>query len=76
MLLDNGGVSQVAPIGSRAATMVAFNTNKGIFIKTGCFFGELDKFAEAVANTHNGNKHGQAYAAAIELVKIYFSEEK
>ena len=60
-------VVQIGPIGSRGATMVAFNTDKGIRVQTGCFFGDADSFLAAVLDTHVGNEHATNYRNALEL---------
>ena len=60
-------VVQIGPIGSRGATMVAFNTDKGLRVQTGCFFGDADSFLAAVLDTHVGNEHATNYRNALEL---------
>jgi hypothetical protein len=64
----------MGPIGSRAGVLQAFNTDKGIFIQTGCFGPKpLDEFAVAVKEIHGDNQHGRAYASAIEVIKLVFA---
>ena len=74
LVLQQNGVFQITPIGSRNATLVAFNTDKGIFVKTGCFFGTADEFSAACDKTHGATKYAKEYAAAVELIKIHFGE--
>ena len=63
------GALQIGPIGSRGGRMTAFFTDKGIYVRTGCFFDTLNIFAARVEETHGNNKHGNAYRAAIALVE-------
>ena len=60
-------VVQIGPIGSRGATMVAFNTDKGLRVQTGCFLGDADSFLAAVLDTHGWNEHATNYRNALEL---------
>ena len=62
----------VSPIGSRSSTLTAYNTNKGIYISTGCFFGTIDKFTEAVNETHEGNRHAADYKQAVAMIEQSF----
>jgi hypothetical protein len=48
---------------------MAFLTDKGILIKTGCFTGSLEKFQAQVAKIHGDNVHGAEYLIAIEMIK-------
>ena len=57
-------------IGSRDSTTTFFmDKDKGISVSCGCFSGSLEKFAEAVKETHEGNRYYEEYMAAIELAK-------
>ena len=59
-------------IGSRKSRTLFFNTDKGIFVQCGCFFGDLEKFVAKVKETHQGNKHEIDYLALVEFIKIRF----
>jgi len=74
ILVGECPVFQITPIGSRQSTLVAFNTDSGLLIKTGCFFGTIDEFAAAVKNSHSGSKFEREYLSAIELIKVRFAE--
>ena len=65
-------IFSVYPIGSRSSTLTACNTNKGIYILTGCFFGTIDKFTEAVNETHEGNRHAADYKQAVAMIEQSF----
>ena len=59
----------IGNIGSRAGYTQVYNTDNGIFVKCGCFFGSIDEFAEKVKKTHGDNKHAQAYRLLIDFAK-------
>ena len=61
----------ISPIGSRNDTTTFFKTKDGnICVKCGCFTDTIDKFLEAVSETHKDNEHAKAYKLACELAKI------
>lgn len=64
-------VLTVGPIGSRSATLTAYVTDAGAYVRTGCFWDTLDAFRAAVTATHGDNKHGREYRAAIALIEIH-----
>jgi hypothetical protein len=68
-LLKNNPVLIIGPIGSRQAYMTAYNTDKGIYIKTGCYFDTVENFKLSVDKTHHGTKHEHDYMTAIAFVK-------
>ncbi len=61
----------IGPLGSRCDTLHAWLTDKGAYIKAGCFFDTLAAFREAVAATHGANEHAHEYAAAIALIEAH-----
>jgi hypothetical protein len=67
-LVGSSPVLQIGPLGSRSAYLVAYRTDAGLRIRTGCFFGTRDAFASAVAKTHGDNVHGKNYAAALAFI--------
>jgi uncharacterized protein YjbI with pentapeptide repeats len=62
----------IGAIGSRDGYTTIFHTNKGIFVRCGCFKGTLEEFGRKVKETHKGNKHERDYMAMIEFAKIKF----
>ena len=66
----------VGGIGSRNDATTIYNTNKGIYVKCGCFNGTLDEFVDKVKETHKGNIHERNYLALVEFAKIKFSDAK
>ena len=66
----------ISPIGSRNDTTTFFKTKDGnICVKCGCFTDTIDKFLEAVSETHKDNKHAKAYKLACELARVQIELE-
>ena len=69
----------ISPIGSRDDTVTCMRTkDHKIAVSVGCFYGDIDEFEKAVAETHGNNDHAKAYRLVIELAKlrIDLSEEE
>ena len=62
----------IGMIGSESGELLAFSTNKGIYLKRGCFLGTVAEFEAALEKKHDGNEHGKEYAAALVLIKLHF----
>lgn len=64
----------IGPLGSRNSTLTAFKDSKhGIAVTTGCFYGSIDEFVEAVESRHSDNpKVKKEYLAVIEFIKVRF----
>ena len=60
-------IIQIGPIGSRADMMLVFNTDDGLRVSTGCFYGSADDFLARVMETHGTNQHATNYRNALEL---------
>jgi len=67
-LLTNGFLS-IGPGGSRNDNLLAFRTNKGIWIHAGCFRGDDTAFQVKVAATHGDNEHGRWYGRVLALIR-------
>ena len=63
----------IGPIGSRKDVLTTFLTEKGVFIRTGCFFGALEEFKNALQETHGDNTHAREYLAALVLVEAHYA---
>ena len=70
-LIGASPILMIGPIGSRSDYLTAYITDNGVMVRTGCFFGSLDKFRAAVAETHGDSNHGREYAAAISLIETH-----
>jgi uncharacterized protein YjbI with pentapeptide repeats len=68
-------IIQISNIGSRSDTTVVYYTERGIFIKCGCFKGSLAEFEEKVKETHKGNDHEKVYLSMVKLVKVRFQNK-
>ena len=64
----------VGNIGSRFGYTTIYNTDNGIYVQCGCFFGNIDEFAKKVEETHKGTRHERDYKALIEFAKAKFSK--
>ena len=62
---------RIGPLGSRNDTLDAWLTDKGIYVRAGCFWNTLPQFVKAVKATHKTNLHAKEYAAAIALIKAH-----
>ncbi len=69
ILKTNNNVLIIGPIGSRQSYMTAYNTDKGIYVKTGCYFDTVDNFKLSVSKKHKDTKHQHDYLTAIAFVK-------
>ena len=68
-LEKNTDIFIAGPLGSRNGYTTFFHTDKGIFVRCGCFRGTLEKFVAKVKETHNDNEHARNYLAIVEFVK-------
>lgn len=61
---------EIGFIGSRDDVTTFFRTkNKEIFVKCGCFQGNIDDFEKKVQKVHADDKHGRVYALAIAMAR-------
>lgn len=75
-VLERTHLLTVGAIGSRNDFTTFFRTkDKEIFVKCGCFKGNIDEFEKAVEETHKGTKHEKTYKKAIELAKLQIDLE-
>ena len=73
IIKDTHDVACIGNIGSRHSCTTVFNTNKGIFVSCGCFFGTLKEFKERVLITHKDNpKYKKEYLDMINYVQKRF----
>ena len=64
-------IFQVGPIGSRSAYLVAYLTEQGVMLKTGCFIGSVESFKANLQAEHGDNQHAQEYRAALDLIDVH-----
>ena len=70
-LIGKRPILMIGPIGSRADYFTAYMTDAGVYLRTGCFFGSVDKFRAALKGEHGDNEHAHEYAAALELIACH-----
>ena len=71
-----GAIFWIEAIGSRNGTTTFFQCkDKKIRVSCGCFFGDLEEFAEKVKETHGDNEYGRVYMLAIEMAKARIGNE-
>ena len=66
----------IGSIGSRADYTHIYRTDKGVYVKCGCFFGTVDEFASKVKDTHGDNKYANQYFKVIDFVNKYFEKDE
>ena len=67
----NTHLLQIGAIGSRNGTTTFFRTkDKEIYVRCGCFTGDIEEFEKAVEEEHKGTKHEKTYKLAAELAKL------
>lgn len=69
----------VGNIGSSRSYTIIYDTDKGIMIQCGCFFGDEKEFVANVAEKHGNNNHARDYLAMLDFAKVRFgiaSEKK
>ena len=59
-------------IGSRTDGCYIYNFKKGIYVRSGCFFGTEQEFTQAVDTKHARTKYQRQYQLALELAKAAF----
>jgi hypothetical protein len=64
---------QVGPIGSRQDVLAAFQTEKGVFLRAGCFFGTVEEFKGKLQDEHGDNAHAVEYRAALVLIEAHYT---
>ena len=70
-LIGERPVFTVGPIGSRCDYFTSYITDKGIYLRAGCFFGSVAEFTEKLRSQHGENSHAQEYTAALELIQSH-----
>ena len=68
-LIGDRPVFMVGPIGTRCDYLTAYLTDKGIHLRAGCFFGDVDTFRAKLEETHGDNDHAAEYRAALALIE-------
>ena len=70
-LVGSRPIFQIGPIGSGSRYLIAFLTDQGLRLRTGCFFGTREQFEAKLADTHGDNEHAEEYRAALALIDAH-----
>ncbi len=70
-LIGKRPVFTLGPIGSRCDSFTAYLTDKGIYLRAGCFFGSVAEFTDRLERAHGTSEHGQEYRAALTLIECH-----
>ena len=60
-------------LGSQNRQTLIFDTNIGLVLQCGCFYGTEEKFEDKVKETHQGTNFEKEYLKMLELAHIRFS---
>ena len=60
-------------LGSQNRQTLIFDTNIGLVLQCGCFYGTEEKFEDKVKGTHQGTNFEKEYLKMLELAHIRFS---
>jgi len=66
------GILEIGPGGSRGDMLYAVAYNDGPRIWTGCFWGTVAEFRDAVLETHSENNHAAYYTACIVMIEAWW----
>lgn len=70
-LVGSRPILQICPLGSEWGTLIAYLTDRGVYLSLGCFFGTRDQFGTELADTHGDNAHAEEYRAALALIDAH-----
>ena len=63
----------ISNIGSRQDNLILWLTDKGSFLRTGCFEGTFEEFRSQLATEHGENDHAKEYKAALVMCEVHAS---
>ena len=72
LLVGSSPILQIGPIGSRSDYLLSYNTEQGIYIKAGCWFGAIKEFVVQVKNTNESGLYKAEYEAAVKHIETVF----
>lgn len=68
---------KIEGLGSEGRCTYFFKCTDGdIYVRCGCFFGNMGSFLAKVAETHGNTKYAEGYRKAAELVMWYWTLKK
>lgn len=69
-------VMTVFNLGSRNDATIIYNTDNGIYLKCGCFFGNEKEFLQILKETHGSNCYAKEYKQMLKLAHQRFSRKE
>jgi len=63
---------QISPLGKDERQLMAFDTDNGICLITGCFTGGIKEFKAALKAKHGTNLIAKEYLLAVNLIENHF----
>ena len=63
---------QISPLGKDERQLMAFDTDNGICLITGCFTGGIKEFKAALKAKHGANLIAKEYLLAVALIENHF----
>ena len=69
-------VLQIGQVGGRKDYAVAIDTDKGVYINAGCFFGTFAEFKDKVKATHKDGQYAAEYKAVITMIAAVFKARR
>ena len=70
-LVGSCPVLQIGPISREWGTLIAYLTDRGVYLSLGSFFGTREQFAARFAARHHDNAHAEVYRAALALIEAH-----
>ena len=76
-ICSNNDFSLVSNFGSENRTTIfAFNNEKQLVVKCGCFYGTIERFREKVKETHKDSYLAKEYLMIADLMEMRFANRK
>lgn len=70
-LVGSCPVLQIGPISREWGTLIAYLTDRGVYLSLGSFFGTREQFAARFAARNHDNAHAEVYRAALALIEAH-----
>jgi hypothetical protein len=72
LLITSANILSLSGFCSAWRTTTAFITEKGIYIKCGCYEGSIKDFKAKIKTTHGNNKFAKEYLLLCKLIELRF----
>ena len=72
----DGDYAEIQGFGSSYRSTTFFRCKDGlVYVRCGCFYGDLDKFRAKVKETHGDGKMAREYLMIADLMELHFKKE-